>query len=95
MARRVFRGGNVFDGTGAGPAPADVAVEDGRIVDVGPGLDGDEAVDLTGTTLLPGLFDCHVHVAVSHLDAARISRTPTSVRILETALRPMTEQSWG
>ena len=36
---------SVFDGTGADPAPADVVVEDGRIVDVGSGLDGDEAVD--------------------------------------------------
>ena len=37
MTRTVFRGGSVFDGTGADPAPADVAVEDGRIVDVGDG----------------------------------------------------------
>ena len=85
MARRVFRGGSVFDGTGAAPAAADVAVEDGRIVDVGPGLDGDEAVELEGATLLPGLFDCHVHVTVTHIDGTRLSRTPVSIRILEAA----------
>jgi imidazolonepropionase-like amidohydrolase len=85
VTRRVFRGGSVFDGTGTAPAPADVAVEDGRIVDVGTGLDGDEAVDLGGATLLPGLFDCHVHVAVSHIDGTLLSRTPTSIRVLETA----------
>ena len=85
MTRRVFQGGNVFDGTGASPAPADVAVEDGRIVDVGTNLDGDDAIDITGATLLPGLFDCHVHVAVSHIDLTRMARTPGSIRILEAA----------
>lgn len=65
MTRTVFAGGLVFDGTGAAPAPADVVVADGRIVDVGPGLDGDEVVDCAGATVLPGLFDCHVHVTVS------------------------------
>ena len=63
MTRTVFTGGLVFDGTGAPPAPADVVVEGDRILDVGTGLDGDDAVDCAGTVLLPGLFDCHVHVA--------------------------------
>ena len=54
MTRTVFRGGSVFDGTGSDPQPADVAVEDGRIVDVGTGLDGDDGVDVAGRTLLPG-----------------------------------------
>ena len=61
MTRAIFTGGRIFDGTAALPR-ADVAVEDGRIVEVGPGLAGDERVDVTGRTLLPGLFDCHVHV---------------------------------
>ncbi len=61
MTRVVFGGGRIFDGTAALPQ-ADVAVEDGRIAAVGPRLDGDERVDVTGRTLLPGLFDCHVHV---------------------------------
>lgn len=61
--RTVFAGGLVFDGTGAPPARADVVVEGDRILEVGTGLDGDEAVDCTGAVILPGLFDCHVHVA--------------------------------
>ncbi|GIU98208.1 MAG: hydrolase [Actinomycetota bacterium] len=68
MTRILFAGGSVFDGTGADPAPADVVVEDGRIVEVAPGLDGDEVVDCSGTTLLPGLFDCHVHLAARYDD---------------------------
>lgn len=36
--RTVFHGGQVFDGTGAALAHADVVVSDGRIVGVGSGL---------------------------------------------------------
>jgi imidazolonepropionase-like amidohydrolase len=74
----------VFDGTGLPPAMADVMVEDGRIVDVGPGLDGDEAVDVTGQCVLPGFFDCHTHVTVGHLDPLRAIHTPFSYRFYET-----------
>src|SRR3954470_5036836 len=83
MTRRVFSGGVVFDGTGSAAAPADVAVEDGRIVEVGPGLDGDEGVDCNGATLLPGLFDCHVHVMLSGVDTLRLLQTPFSYGFYE------------
>lgn len=62
MTRTVFLGGRVFDGTGAPLAEADVAIQDGRVVDVGTSLDGDEAVECDGKALLPGLFDCHIHL---------------------------------
>ncbi|GAA4322056.1 amidohydrolase family protein [Klenkia terrae] len=74
----LFAGGSVVDGTGAPAAPADVLVADGRVVDVGTGLDGDEVVDCTGTTVLPGLFDCHVHVLMSGVDTLRQLQTPYS-----------------
>lgn len=80
MTRTVLRGGSVFDGSGADPSPADITVEDGRIVDVGSGLDGDEAADATGRTILPGLFDCHVHVVMDTVDVWRITNRPYSMR---------------
>ncbi len=83
MTRRVFTGGNVLDGTGSRAAPADVAVQDGRIVEVGTGLDGDESVDCSGATLLPGLFDCHVHVMISGVDTLRHLQTPFSYSLYE------------
>jgi imidazolonepropionase-like amidohydrolase len=85
MTRTVLSGGRVFDGTGADPAPADVAIEDGRIVGLGSGLDGDTAVDVTGRTLLPGLFDCHTHVCLSHVDLWRHAQQPFSYQFYEAA----------
>ena len=81
--RTVFTGGRVFDGTGAPVAEADVAIEDGVIAEVGAGLDGDEQVDVSGSTLLPGLFDTHVHVMYGHIDMWRLLQTPFSYRFYD------------
>ncbi|MGH9104558.1 MAG: amidohydrolase family protein [Acidimicrobiales bacterium] len=84
MTRMLFHGGSVLDGTGAPPGPADVVVENGEIVEVGVGLDGDEEVDLGGRTLLPGLFDCHVHFTSSgDLDTLHGLVRPFSLRYFE------------
>ncbi len=85
MTRTLFTGGTVFDGTGSAPAPADVVVEDGRIVEVGTGLDGDRAVDCAGAMLLPGMFDCHVHVTVSDLGLLQRVQKPFSYQFYEAA----------
>src|SRR5919201_839960 len=85
--RTVFAGGRLFDGTGAAIADADVVVEGDRIVEVGPGLDGDEVVDVSGRTLLPGMFDCHVHLALRHedMDELRVMHEPFSYRFFQIA----------
>ena len=41
MARTLFQGGSIFDGSGSDPATGDLVVEDGRVVDIGSGLDVD------------------------------------------------------
>ncbi|MEU6356606.1 amidohydrolase family protein [Streptomyces sp. NPDC047072] len=84
--RTVFRGGLVFDGTGTDPAPADVVVADDRIVDVGTGLDGDTQVDCTGRTLLPGLFDCHVHLTLNGIGLLGALQKPFSYQFFEAAV---------
>ena len=48
------------------------------MVEVGPGLDGDERVDCGGATVLPGLIDKHVHVMFSGIDVLRSVQTPFS-----------------
>jgi imidazolonepropionase-like amidohydrolase len=83
--RTVVAGGSVFDGTGAPAARADVAIEDGRIVDVGSGLDADARVDVGGGTILPGLFDCHTHVTVSSVDLWQVAQRPFSYQFYEAA----------
>jgi imidazolonepropionase-like amidohydrolase len=87
MPRTLFHGGDLFDGTGAAPRPADVVVDGDRIVSVGaPGTgDGDHDVDLAGHTLLPGLFDCHVHVIFSGFDVLRAMQQPFSYRFFLAA----------
>jgi imidazolonepropionase-like amidohydrolase len=85
MTRTLYAGGLVVDGTGADPAVADIAVEDGRIAEIGLGLDGDERVDLDGAAVLPGLFDCHTHVVVSSIDTMRLLQMPFSYRFFQAA----------
>jgi imidazolonepropionase-like amidohydrolase len=85
MARVVYTGAQVWDGSGADPATADIAVEDGRIVDVSPGLDGDESVELHDRTILPGLFDCHTHVVIATVDLLRLAQQPFSYQFYEAA----------
>ncbi len=82
----LLQGGSVFDGSGALPALADVVMEDGRVVEVGPGLDGDDAVDCTGHTVVPGLIDSHVHFMLNgQLDRMYTVRRPFSLSFFEAA----------
>ncbi len=83
--RTVLTGGQVFDGTGSAPADADLAIEGDRIVEVGPDLVGDEQLDVSGMTLLPGLFDCHVHVTSSGIDPLQRLHRPFSYQFFEAA----------
>jgi len=74
VGRTVFHGGTVFDGSGSPPASADVVIEGGHFVEVGTGLDGDDGVDCAGKALLPGLFDCHVHLGFRYEDFDEYAR---------------------
>ncbi|MFG3254686.1 amidohydrolase family protein [Streptomyces sp. NPDC048172] len=59
----LLSGGQVVDGTGAPARRADVAVREGRVLAVGPALEGDAArrIDVTGLTVVPGFIDPHSH----------------------------------
>jgi len=80
--RRLFQGGTVVAPDGA-MTVADVVVEGDRILDVGSNLDGDEVVDVAGKHLLPGLFDCHIHLGFSHIDFVKLARTPPGLLYYE------------
>lgn len=83
MTRLVVKGADVFDAVSGEARTAEVAVEDGRIVGVGPNQGGDEVLDAAGSTMLPGLFDCHVHMLVSNIDVWQAAQLPLSYRVLE------------
>lgn len=60
----VIRGGTVVDGTGSPSFVGDVAVNEGRVLDVGPRLPqyrGLQEVDAVGKLVLPGWVDIHTH----------------------------------
>ena len=59
----LIRGARVFDGSGAEPVVADVAVLGGRIADVGVGAarTARQVVDAGGLALMPGIVDSHTH----------------------------------
>ena len=58
----VYRGATVYDGSGAPPAIADVAVDGDRIAEVGS-VSGvaDRVVDASQLALAPGFIDVHTH----------------------------------
>jgi dihydroorotase len=45
-----------------GGDPADVRIEEGRIAEIGVGLDDGDVLDCGGAVLLPGLVDLHTHL---------------------------------
>lgn len=58
----VVRGGTVVDGSGGAPFEADVAIKDGKIVEVGRiGGAGREEIDARGLLVTPGFVDIHTH----------------------------------
>ncbi|MFL5267712.1 MAG: amidohydrolase family protein [Stellaceae bacterium] len=90
---KVLQGAKLIDGTGAGPAArTTVVIRDQRIeavttraADEWP--DDAEIIDISGMTLLPGLIDCHDHMAMHGYDLARRwgIDEPQSTRTLRTA----------
>ena len=77
-------------------SPRHVVVEGERIAAVEetrPAAAGARRIDLRGRTLMPGLIDAHVHVAITTMDIAAMQHRPVTLmanesrRILEKMLR--------
>lgn len=90
---KVLKGGTLIDGTGAGAvSDATVVVRDQRIEAISTRAGSDwpseaEVIDASGMTILPGLIDCHDHLAMHGYDLARRwgIDEPQSTRALRTA----------
>lgn len=61
VVRTVLQGGRVIDPAGGRDEVTDVAIEDRRVVAVGAGLTGGDAVDVSGLVVGPGFVDVHSH----------------------------------
>lgn len=68
MSTICLKNGSICDGR-LWNVKAEVLVdeEEGQILEIGPRLHGDTDVDLSGYTILPGLFDAHVHIVTGHI----------------------------
>lgn len=79
MVDLLIKNGQVIDGTGTPAVKMDVAVNDGKIVDIAPVLemDSNKIIDASGLVVCPGFVDIH-----SHTDATIIvnSRAESKIR---------------
>lgn len=79
-------GATIVDGTGRPPVPDGVViVRDGRIADVGPRAsvpipEDVPTVDVSGKTLMPGLWDMHTHVTQIEWAPVYLASGVTTVR---------------
>lgn len=87
----VFEHATLLDCTGRDPRPETrVVVEDGRIRRIGPseGVAAPrdaQTIDCAGRTLMPGLIDAHVHLALVELDAMKEAMLPPAVLAMRIA----------
>ncbi|WP_410787913.1 amidohydrolase family protein [Kribbella sp. C-35] len=104
MTRRLLlHSGSVLDVTTGQARTADVVLVGDRIVDVGIGLDGDEAIDCSGGLLVPGFIDCHTHLCIAQtridpFGLPRSVRPLSAVPVLRTLLSlgvTTVRDAWG
>jgi imidazolonepropionase-like amidohydrolase len=75
----------VFDGTRFLPGTRDVVIDDGRVAMVAEGGQGshnagDDFIDCTGKTIIPGIIDCHVHLTMPGAAATSNFHDPFSLQ---------------
>ena len=86
----LVRHARVIDGTGAAPFVADVAISDGIIAEVAPGLTmrAEHEVDAAGLCLAPGFIDVHTH------DDTNVVRTPEMWPKLSQGVTTVSWATW-
>jgi imidazolonepropionase-like amidohydrolase len=81
-----LRGLAILGPSGEFDGPLDVLVEHGVVAGVGRALVAHApSCEAEGLFLMPGMFDCHAHLALSTVDLAECLTTPPTQMILATA----------
>jgi dihydroorotase len=83
MSRLVIKNGRVMDPASNYDQVADVAIADGRIAQIGPGIDatGAEVFDATGLIVAPGFIDMHVHLREPGFEHSETIETGTNAAL--------------
>jgi N-acyl-D-amino-acid deacylase len=95
----VILDGTVYDGTGAAPQVADIAIDGDRIAAIGEfeDADGDRAIDASGLAVAPGFFNLLSHAHLSLITDGRamsdILQGVTFEVLSEISLSPLTENT--
>lgn len=82
MTTLLIKNARIVDGTAPEPTdPMQIAIEDGRICEVGASVNftAEEELDLDGLTVMPGLIDCHVHTIASTANLGLNAALPSSL----------------
>ncbi len=88
MSSLLIRNARIVDGTSPEPScTVDIAIEDGKFVDVATNVtfDADETLDLKGAIVMPGLIDCHVHVIATTANLGQNAELPNAWVALQSA----------
>lgn len=82
MTTLLIKNARIVDGTSPEPTdPMQIAIEDGRIREVGASVafTAEDDLDLDGLTVMPGLIDCHVHTIASTANLGLNASLPSSL----------------
>ncbi|MGH7843792.1 MAG: D-aminoacylase, partial [Candidatus Binatia bacterium] len=73
----LVRGGRVVDGSGLPSYNADVAIKDGKVIELGR-IKGsaDKTLEVKGLVVAPGFIDHHTHMDAQVLGSLRHLRAP-------------------
>lgn len=87
--RTILQGGTVIDLIQESAGADSVVIEDGKIASIGAveATPDDEIIDVTGSYLLPGFFNCHVHLGWDgYHDLQAQSEEPGEISALKAAM---------
>ncbi len=88
MNTLLLQNARIVDGTADQPTdPVDIAIENGRFVEVGTSISfsADQTLDLKNAIVMPGLIDCHVHVLATTANINLNGELPNSWVALKSA----------